>query len=110
MPLLKPMKTDPDEYEVEYTYGELEKLLTLARDIQTFGRMVEDRAENTARKPGFWDGELACVARIQKRLVQPFADFFSTAVMSAGDIAVDRKHDPRHGENPQAGKSVFFSP
>jgi hypothetical protein len=46
---------------------------------------------------------MAAVSRLYARLIWPFEEFFSTAINAAGDIAVNRKKDPRN--DPSCGNT-----
>jgi hypothetical protein len=94
----KPLKSDPNKYNVGCDDRHLRKLYQTAKDIQVWGRMVERYASSCNRPHGFWDSETAAVGRITAFLVNPFCDFFIAAINAEGDIAVDRTHDREDGE------------
>ena len=96
MPLFKPVQGDPERCDVQYDYEELKKLWRNAKDIFMFSKMMEERAHNMNRLRAFWDEEMACMARIYSQLTVPFEKFFLTTINAAGDIAINRKHDPQY--------------
>ena len=96
MPLFSPVKGNPDLCNVKYDYKELEKLHRNAKDIFMFSRMMDEHAKDRNRLRAFWDEEMACMTRIYSHLARPFDDFFFTVMQAAGDIAIDREHDPQY--------------
>jgi hypothetical protein len=91
--MYKPLKSDPDQYDIECDVAELHSLYRTARDIQVWGRIVEHYAESCRRPHGFWDDEMAATGRITASLVSPFCDFFLTTINAHGDITVDRSRE-----------------
>jgi len=106
MPTFMPLKNDPDQHDIKYDYKELKKLHQNAKDIFMFSQIMEEHAHNMHRLRGFCDEEMACMARIYSKLTEPFASFFFTVMQAAGDIAIDRKKDPKKEPKEPSGKTI----
>jgi hypothetical protein len=105
MPIIKPLKDNPDKHNVEYDYRELEKLYQEARDVYRFSHIVKVYAGSNEHR-GFWDDDLEAISRIYSKMVHPFSDFFSTVINAAGEIAIDREHDPSQSEPEPPGTII----
>jgi hypothetical protein len=111
MILHKPLKSDPDKYNVGCDDRHLRRLYQAAGDVQVFGRIVEQYAKSCNRPGGFWDSEMAAVGRITAELMEPFRHFFITVINAEGDIAVDRTHDrEERREEEDSEKVLHFQP
>jgi hypothetical protein len=95
-----PLKNDPDRYNIETDVRYLSRLAQNAKDIMTLDNIIEGHANSTHRPREFWDSELAAITRIMSGLVEPFYDFFITAVNAEGDIAVDRSRQEKNRDPP----------
>jgi hypothetical protein len=99
--LYKPLESDPEQYDIGCDSRELRRLYQKAKDIQVWGRIVEQYAKSCNRPHGFWDDEMAAAGRITASLASPFCDFFLTVMNAHGDIAVDRTRDRKEEEIPE---------